>query len=188
MTIRFHITVDANTTSGGKVISATSNRSINGAKVAYAGNQVSCPKCNSTGVIQPDGPRNSDVLNGRQIALSDDLCLCKCNPPPRLVASQTFSKQIINAEWQAAKADDVAETAAKLNTSASSATAESDDFPLVLLDDKTEEPYRNRTYKLELKDKVIEGMTDQNGATRPLTASERAAVVKWHIVGETAFA
>jgi uncharacterized Zn-binding protein involved in type VI secretion len=186
MITRYHITVGATTTAGGKVISASSSRSINGAKVAYAGDPVSCPKCNSTGVIQPDGPRNSDVFNGRQVALSDDLCLCKCSPPPRLVTNQTFSKQTINADWHAAKAGEVAEAAAKLNTAGSSAPPASDGVPLVLLDPKTDEPYRNRAYKLELKDKAIEGTTDQNGATRPLTAAERAAVVRWHIVGETA--
>jgi uncharacterized Zn-binding protein involved in type VI secretion len=185
---RYHITLGASTTAGGKVISATSSRSINGADVAYAGDQVSCPQCNSTGVIQPDRPRNSDVFNGRQVALSDDLCLCKCNPPPRLVANQTFSKQIINADWHVAKAGNVAETAAKLNTSGTSATTGADGVPLVLLDPKTEEPYRSRPYKLGLKDKVIEGTTDQHGATRPLTAAERAAVVKWHIVDEMASA
>lgn len=101
MTIRYHITLGASTMAGGKVISATSNRSINGAKVAYAGDAVSCPKCNAEGVIEPDGPRLNDSFDGRQVALSDDLCRCKCNPPPRLVASQTFSRQMIDGEWAA---------------------------------------------------------------------------------------
>lgn len=186
MTTRFHITVGASTTAGGKVISATSNRLINGAKVAYAGDQVSCPKCNSTGVIQPDGPRNSDVFNGRQVALSDDLCICNCKPLPRLVANQTFSKQTIDADWHADKAGALAGTAAKLNTAGGSASTVPDGVPLVLLDPKTEEPYSNRRYKLELNGKVIEGTTDQNGVTRPLTAAERAAIVRWHVENKTA--
>lgn len=186
MTTRYHVTVGATTTAGGKVISATSIRTINGAKVAYAGDPVSCPKCNATGIIQPDGPRLSDVFNGRQVALSDDLCACKCSPPPRLVANQTFSKQVIDGEWVAARNGAAAATAAKLNSAGRSAATESDGVPLVLLDPKTEEPYRNRRYKLELKDKVIEGTTDQNGATRPLDATERAAVGKWHVAGESA--
>jgi hypothetical protein len=103
-----------------------------------------------------------------------------------LIANQKFSYQTINADWHAAKAGAVAETAAKLNTAGNSAATESNGIPLVLLDPRTEEPYRTRSYKLVLKDKVIEGTTDQNGATRPLTAAERAEVVKWLIVGETA--
>jgi uncharacterized Zn-binding protein involved in type VI secretion len=98
MQSRFHITVGATTTEGGEVVSASSNRSINGARVACAGDQVSCPKCKSTGIIEPDGPRLREVFNGRQVALSDDLCVCKCVPPPRLVASQHFSKQTIDAD------------------------------------------------------------------------------------------
>lgn len=181
---RYHITLGAGTTAGGKVISVTSNRSINGIKVAWAGDAVSCPRCNAEGVIEPDGPRISDSFNGRQVALSDDICRCKCNPPPRLTANQTFSKQIVDVDWVAAKVGAAAEAVAKLNAAASSAATESDGIPIVLLDPRTEEPYRNRRYQLQLKDKTIEGTTDQNGATRPLTVAERAAIVRWHVEGE----
>lgn len=186
MTIRYHITLGASTTAGGKVISATSNRSINGVKVAYAGDSVYCPGCNSEGVIEPDGPRISDRFNGRQVTLSDDLCRCKCVPAPRLIASQTISKQIVDGDWLAAKAGAAAETVAKLNTAESSADTESDGVPLVLLDPKTEEPYRNRRYKLELKDKVIKGTTNQNGVTKSITAADRAAIIRWHVEDEIA--
>lgn len=181
---RYHITLGASTTAGGKVTSAASSRSLNGAKIAYVGDSVSCPRCNAEGVIEPDGPRISESLNGRQVALSDDICRCKCNPPPRLIANQTVLKQIIDAEWAAAKAGAAAETVAKLNTAGTSPATRSDGVPLVLLDPKTEEPYRNRRYKLSLKDKVIEGTTDQNGATKPLTLAERAAIVRWHVEDE----
>ncbi|GAB3440875.1 PAAR domain-containing protein [Massilia solisilvae] len=181
---RYHITLGASTTAGGKVTSAASDRTLNGARVAYAGDSVSCPKCNAEGVIEPDGPRISETLNGRQVALSDDICRCKCNPPPRLIANQTMLKQIIDGEWAAAKAGAAAETVAKLNTGGTSAATKSDGVPLVLLDPKTEEPYRNRRYKLSLKDKVIEGTTDQNGVTKPLTLAQRAAIVRWHVEDE----
>jgi len=184
---RYHITVGATTTADGKVISANSIRSINGAEVAYAGDPVSCPKCNSTGVIQPDGPRLSEVFNGRQVALSDDVCVCKCDPPPRLIANQNFSYQTIDADWHAAKAGAAAEAATKLNTSESSTPA-TDGIPLVLLDPETQEPFKHRPYRLELTDKMIEGTTDQNGATRPLTAEERASFIKWHVDGANAAA
>lgn len=104
MTIRYHITLGARTTAGGKVMTATSNKSLNGAKVAYAGDVVYCPKCGSEGIIESDGPRHSDQLNGRQVALSDDICRCKCNPPPRLIAKQTLFKQTIDGEWAAVEA------------------------------------------------------------------------------------
>ncbi|TFW34628.1 PAAR domain-containing protein [Massilia horti] len=183
---RFHITVGAKTSAGGEVISAADScRYINDALVAYERDQVRCPKCNSIGYIQPDGPRLSDTFNGKEVALGDDLCICKCNPPPRLIANQDFSCQTIDADWHAEQASAAAETVAELNTAGNSATVPPDTAPLVLLDLKTQEPYRNRPYRLQLKDKVIEGTTDQNGTTRPLTPSERAAVVEWHIIGET---
>ncbi|WP_075794847.1 PAAR domain-containing protein [Massilia putida] len=97
MVIRYHITAGAGTTAGGKVLSGSSTDSIDGARVACAGDPVSCPQCHATGVIEPDGPRLSDRFDGREKALSDDVCRCKCDPPPRLVASQTLSRQIVGA-------------------------------------------------------------------------------------------
>jgi uncharacterized Zn-binding protein involved in type VI secretion len=185
MTIRYHITLGARTTAGGKVVSATSHRSINGVKVACAGDAVYCPGCNSEGVIEPDGPRISDRFNGRQVGLSDDVCRCKCNPPPRLIANQTISKQIIDGDWAAARAGAATETVTLLNTAERSAAAEPAGVPLILLDPRTKEPYSNRRYKLELKDKIIEGTTDQHGVTKPILAADRAEIVRWHIEGET---
>jgi uncharacterized Zn-binding protein involved in type VI secretion len=99
MVIRYHITAGAGTTAGGKVLSGSTTDAIDRARVACAGDPVSCPQCHTTGVIEPDGPRHSDRFDGREKALSDDLCRCKCDPPPRLVASQTLSRQIIGAAF-----------------------------------------------------------------------------------------
>ncbi|MFL6635316.1 MAG: PAAR domain-containing protein [Massilia sp.] len=99
MVIRYTITAGAGTTAGGNVMSGSSARRINGAAVACAGDPVSCPTCNSTGVIEPDGPRLGHRFNAKLMALSDDVCRCKCTIPPRLVANQTFSRQIIDADW-----------------------------------------------------------------------------------------
>jgi uncharacterized Zn-binding protein involved in type VI secretion len=129
--IRYLITLGAPTTADGKVTSASSFRSINGVKAALEGDKVWCPQCNSEGVIALDGPRLSETCNGRQQALNDDLCLCKCNPSPRLLTAQTFACQKVDADWHAAKAAARAETAAKLNTVESSAT-ETDSIPILL--------------------------------------------------------
>ena len=102
MLIRYLITAGASTTAGGKVVSGSSTQTINGARVACAGDPVSCPTCHATGVIEPDGPRLGDRFEGREVALGDDLCRCRCDPPPRLVASQTLFRQVIDAGWAAA--------------------------------------------------------------------------------------
>jgi hypothetical protein len=111
--------------------------------------------------------------------------MCKCNPPPRLIASQDFSYQAIDAARHAAQAGAAAETVAAFNSAGSGAAAESDRVQLVLLD-LQDQPCRNRRYKMELKDKVIEGTTDRNGVTQPLTAAEHAGIVRWHVEDETA--
>jgi hypothetical protein len=183
MLTRYHITVGARTTAGGEVMSASSFFTINDAPVAHMDDPVSCPACNTVGVIKPDGPRLGETFYGGEVALSDDLCICKCDPPPRLIANQALSCQEIDTDWQAGQADAAAATAAQLNTAASQAAGE-DRIPLILLDPDTEEPHRHRPYRLELGDRLIEGTTDQHGATRPLTADERAAFIKWHVDSE----
>lgn len=101
---RYLITLGAGSTAGGTVSSASARMSIDGARVALEGDTVSCTACNSTGVIQPDGPRLGQRFNGRRVALSDDLCVCNCRPSPRLVNTQTTSAQWIDADWHAARA------------------------------------------------------------------------------------
>jgi uncharacterized Zn-binding protein involved in type VI secretion len=49
-----------------------------------------CHTCNFEGIIVTDGsPHNVNVM-GKQVALENDLCQCKCQPLPKLVASQTM--------------------------------------------------------------------------------------------------
>lgn len=104
---RYNITLGAPTTAGGKVISACTENTIDGVGVAREGDEVECPKCNSVGIIELDGPRLAEADNGRGLALSDDLCLCKCNPPPRLIAIQDYKFQYVDTDYFAAQNRDV---------------------------------------------------------------------------------
>jgi hypothetical protein len=101
------------------------------------------------------------------------------------VNTQTRKVQWVDADRHASQAGAATETAAKFNAAKNSA-AQPDTIPLLLRDPDTQEPFKQRPYRLELTDKVIEGTTDQNGFTRPLTASERAGVVTWHVDGANA--
>jgi uncharacterized Zn-binding protein involved in type VI secretion len=94
---RYHITLGATTTAGGTVIGASSLSAIDGARIALEGDKVSCPQCHSDGVIVCAGPRLPDNCEGRRYALHDDLCVCKCVPAPRLVATQTLRCQHIKS-------------------------------------------------------------------------------------------
>lgn len=177
---RYYITLGAPTTAGGKVISANHCDTIDGLPMALEGDTCWCPACDAEGIIVLDGPRLSETFDGREFALSDDLCLCKCNPPPRLVSAQAFAYQLIDSDRHAAQAGASAYTAARLNASAGGAPA-SDGIPFVLLDPRSQEPYPHRPYRLRLHEGVIEGTTDAHGATRPLSAAERAAVLEWSV-------
>lgn len=177
---RYFITLGAPTTAGGKVTSAHHFDTIDGVPIALEGDTCWCAACLSEGIIRPDGPRLSDTFEGRELALADDLCICKCSPPPRLVAAQTFMYQVIDSERYEDEAAVAAATAVKANAF-EEAPAAADTFPLVLIDPDTREPLRHRPYRLELADKVIEGTLDQNGWTQALTAAERSSVVSWQV-------
>lgn len=180
MVTRYLITLGASTTAGGKVISAGSCQSINGAGIACEGDKVICPACTSTGFVALNGPRLSQTDNGKQVALSDDLCICKCPSPPRLIASQNFAMQTVDSASHAGQSATTAAVADKLNAEPAKED-DTDGIALLLLDPDSNEPFEHRPYRLELTDQVIEGTTDQHGATRRLTAAERKAVVSWHV-------
>lgn len=177
---RYFITLGAPTTAGGKVTSANHFETIDEVPIALEGDTCWCPACLSEGVIRPDGPRVSDTLDGRELALADDLCICKCSPPPRLIAAQSFMYQEIDGDSYEDDAAAAAEAAAHSNTARKDVPTENR-LPLVLLDPDTQEPLRNRPYRLELGDRVIEGRLDHRGWTEPLTAAERAGIVSWQL-------
>ncbi|KWF18680.1 PAAR domain-containing protein [Burkholderia pseudomultivorans] len=57
---------------------------------AYPGAAVQCPACGTMGIIASDGSPREMTMMGKQVALENDLCQCKCEPLPKLVASQTL--------------------------------------------------------------------------------------------------
>lgn len=97
MTTRYYI-LEGDTTTAGGIVQKTSNSSalkVHGKQQSYLGDDVYCPACKSMGKIGADGARLKTSVNGFQPALHDDLCLCKCSPPPRLINSQTTFKEIV---------------------------------------------------------------------------------------------
>lgn len=90
---RYNITTGATTTAGGEVISGLERTSFNGRMIAREGDRVACPACGTEGVIALTGPHLHEEWGGRQAALEGDLCMCKCDPPPKLIANQRFKSQ-----------------------------------------------------------------------------------------------
>ncbi|PTQ91435.1 putative Zn-binding protein involved in type VI secretion [Paraburkholderia sp. GV068] len=89
---RYDITKGDTTTVGGTVQGGDSTDMLNGREQAYENDPVWCPVCKTVGHIQCQGSRVPTTgPDGREVALSDDLCICACEPSPRLVASQSVS-------------------------------------------------------------------------------------------------
>jgi uncharacterized Zn-binding protein involved in type VI secretion len=93
---RHLITLGARTTAEGVVTSASSALSIDGARVALEGDEVSCHACGGTGVIRCTGPRTPERFGDRLVALENDDCVCNCATPPKLVPSQLLRYQIVD--------------------------------------------------------------------------------------------
>lgn len=89
---RYDIVKGDTTTAGGIVQAGDGKDQIGDREQAYENDPVWCPACKTIGKIVCDGPRISTTgPDGRQAALSDDLCVCQCPTPPRLVSSQSVS-------------------------------------------------------------------------------------------------
>ena len=88
---RYLLKVGDKSTTGGIVIEGIDSCTHHGTALTFVGAQVVCSACQSTGVIAAQGPRWPDHMMGKERALDGDVCLCKCHPPPVMIASQTDS-------------------------------------------------------------------------------------------------
>ncbi|WP_179403667.1 PAAR domain-containing protein [Burkholderia guangdongensis] len=85
---RYNLRENDNSTSGGVVIEGIPDDTLDGVPLTFLGAKVVCPVCKQTGVIVGQGPRYPDTSMGKQPALDDDICVCGCEPSPRMIASQ----------------------------------------------------------------------------------------------------
>jgi uncharacterized Zn-binding protein involved in type VI secretion len=190
---RYHITLGAKTTAGGIVMTASSCCSINGVKVAVEGDSIVCPACRSKGVIRNFGPRIPESWNGKQVALQDDLCVCACPSPPRLIANQHLKYQNIGggggsgdggnggAAHTEAAAAGIA-SAVRTQAQAAALTEQAERVALRFVDDFTQAPIASKRYRLELPERTIEGQTDANGYTQAIDIADRDRLVAWQIL------
>lgn len=92
MNVRQDIRDGDTTTTNGRVIAAVRNDFLDGRAMAYEGDPVWCPQCQTTGKILGVGDRLPEFgPDGRRSALSGDKCLCRCSPSPLLIPSQNRS-------------------------------------------------------------------------------------------------
>ena len=74
----------------GVVKDGIGNSSLQGQPLAYLGAPVDCPACGAESVIITGGSPRTMTVMGKQVALENDLCQCKCDPLPKLIASQAL--------------------------------------------------------------------------------------------------
>lgn len=179
---RYAITLGASTDSGGKVTSASSRMSIAGALIALEGDSVFCPACKSEGKIVCDGPRLPEAWMGRQIALQDDMCVCACLKPPRLIASQTLKCQIIGSDAPAVTLGSEVQLHAASARSALAPEVFSTDAPKAdhdfdecfrLTEPDGSTPLSGRRYRIiAASGQTWEGRTDADGLTLRVTTPD----------------
>jgi uncharacterized Zn-binding protein involved in type VI secretion len=91
MSKRYYIHVGDKTTTGGVVITGLSTITWHDHICSFDGDKIQCPACKSIGTIKIAGTRISHTgSHDKEMALDGDLCICKCKPPPRLIASQSI--------------------------------------------------------------------------------------------------
>ncbi|ATQ74707.1 hypothetical protein CR152_09355 [Massilia violaceinigra] len=166
---RYTITLGATTTAGGRVMSASGSGCINGVPIALEGDLVACPACKATGRILCVGPRIPEMSDGKHVALENDLCTCRCSPPPKLLPVQIMRSQVLKDTGRALS-----------NTNDSDPSYPSRGTPrgpsfnerFVLLDEETGDPLVHKEYAVVRASGQLEfGTSDRYGYTHLLSTT-----------------
>lgn len=76
---------------GAVIVDGSPDTTYHGIPVAREGDPVFCPVCKRPGVVACTGPRWPYSDNGKEMALSGDICLCGCPKPPVFFASRPYT-------------------------------------------------------------------------------------------------
>lgn len=175
---RYTITLGSPTTSGGRVISASADGKIDNVAIALEGDLVTCPVCVTTAKILCVGPRIPEIWNGKNVALENDLCVCRCTPSPRLMPAQNFRCQVIKDTGRALSQP----LAATVPARGAADQIYSDRFMLV--DDEEGYPLARREYAVVRANGKLEfGTSDAQGNTHLLSATAAAECVEIYAQG-----
>lgn len=173
---RYTITLGAPTTSRGKVISASSDGRIDGVPIALEGDLVACPACKTAGKILCVGPRIPETWNGKNVALENDLCVCRCAISPKLMPSQTLRSQVIKDTGRALSNPS--------HTAAARGPGQVYTDRFMLVDDLDGKPAPRREYAVVRASGKLEfGTSDADGLTHLLTTTAHAESVEIYAQG-----
>jgi uncharacterized Zn-binding protein involved in type VI secretion len=178
---RYTITLGATTTSGGRVVTATSSGSIHGVAIALEGDLVSCPVCKATGRILCVGPRIPETSDGKHVALENDLCTCRCTPSPKLLPIQNMRSQVLKDTGRALSHTGYP-GAAPYYAARPVQKGRSYTDRFLLLDDETGAPLPNKEYAVVRADGKLEfGTSDGKGHTHLLSTTADAESVEIYV-------
>lgn len=174
---RYTITLGAPTTSGGRVISSSSDSKIDGVPIALEGDLVTCPACKSAGKIMCVGPRIPETWKGKNVALENDLCLCRCAVHPRLMPRQYMRSQVIKDTGSALS--NPGQNGALRETPGQIYSGK-----FVLVDEHNGAPLANREYAVVRASGKLEfGTSDRKGQTHSLSATSQPESVEIYAQG-----
>lgn len=174
---RYFVRVGDKTTAGGTVTQGEESFEYRGKAVAYEGAEIYCHTCTSTGRIANTPPYRTMLIKGKQIALDNDICLCKCTPHPRLIASQNTGSMTFDRHESAQ-----AGFHAGANPLLASSGSVCFDDQFKLLDDVTGLPLANIEYAVLHANGTIEhGATDRSGHTHLLSSTAESETVHIYI-------
>lgn len=172
---RYTITLGARTTAGGRVVSASGSGCINGVPIALEGDLVACPACKATGRIMCIGPRIPEMSDGKHVALENDLCTCRCSPPPKLLPVQIMRSQVLKDTGRALSHSDSLPS----HTLRAAPSGPSYNERFVLLDEETGVPLVHKEYAVVRASGQLEfGTSDRNGYTHLLSTTAMAESVE----------
>jgi uncharacterized Zn-binding protein involved in type VI secretion len=163
---RYYIVVGDKTTVGGEVINGSPTQTLHGKERAINTSSIVCPACKSVGKLQVDFRRPDTSSEGEVFALNGDLCICGCNPPPTLLASQSTHR------YSSVGGDTVEPMFSSGAVWSASDTVWKDEYDqhFCVCDEVTGDPLINRYYEIVSNGNKITGVTDENGLTAKVSA------------------
>lgn len=174
---RYLIRMGDKTAAGGVVIQADERMKHHGVAVSYHGAKIYCHACKSVGHIRNVLPYRPMSIMGKQVALDNDICICKCNPLPRLITSQNTASMSFDGEELRRMGFDAF---GRPLVNPESEVGFDDKFQL--LDAGTGKPLSSTEYAIERANGEIEhGVTDINGRTHLLSTTAQSESVHIYI-------
>ena len=173
-TVKRHWICDGDVTEVGGTAEATHPFvNVRGKHLLFEKDPIHCPACHSTGYVKITEPwRGIQAGNNLRNALEYDLCICKCNPPPKLVAGWTK-----NCDASSFSISEIAKNpslAATLHAQGILATGTFEDLlpqydQTIVLKSESGEVLAGVLYKITMPNgEIIEGRTNPDGMTEKI--------------------